>query len=220
MACVMQTTSDESRTGARGWTTHAIDWFERGAILALYAWLALRIVGGFVTQGGIGNLLLLASEGLVVFFILIRRTTSDVSLRAGDWLLAFSATAAALAVQPGSRSPLLPPFLLATLLLMGIFVQVHAKLVLARSFGCVPANRGLKFAGPYRYVRYPMYLGYLLSHVAFLLMNPTGWNLGVYVLCYALQVPRLLAEERLLREDAEYRDYMAAVRYRLIPGVF
>ncbi len=220
MASAMQSTSDQTRTGPRGWTTHAIDWLERGAVLALFGWLVLRIVGGYVDQGGIGNLLLLASEGLVVFFILIRRSTSDVSLRPGDWLLAFSATTAALLVQPGSGAALLPPSVLATLLLMGIFVQLHAKLVLARSFGCVPANRGLKFAGPYRYVRHPMYLGYLLSHVAFVLMNPTGWNLGVYVLCYALQVPRLLAEERLLREDAEYRDYMAVVRYRLIPGVF
>ncbi len=216
----MQNPCDQPRTAPRGWTTHAIDWLERGAILALYGWLALRILEESGDHGEIVNLLLLASEGLVVFFVLIRRTTSDVSLRPGDWLLAFSATAVPLSVQPESGSPLLPPFALATLLLIGILVQLHAKLVLARSFGCVPANRGLKFAGPYRYVRHPMYLGYLLSHVAFLLMNPTGWNLGIYVICYTLQVPRLLAEERLLRQDAEYREYMAAVRHRLIPGVF
>jgi protein-S-isoprenylcysteine O-methyltransferase Ste14 len=65
-----------------------------------------------------------------------------------------------------------------------------------------------------------MYTGYLVSHLAFLLMNPTWWNLGVYAFCYALQTPRLLAEERLLARDPQYRDYQAAVRYRLIPGVF
>ncbi len=56
--------------------------------------------------------------------------------------------------------------------------------------------------------------------MAFLLVNPTVWNLAVYSTCYALQVPRLLAEERLLKETPEYSDYMNKVRYRLIPGVF
>ena len=56
--------------------------------------------------------------------------------------------------------------------------------------------------------------------MAYLLVNPTWWNLAVYGLCYSLQVPRLLAEERLLREDAAYRAYEHVVRSRLVPGVF
>jgi protein-S-isoprenylcysteine O-methyltransferase Ste14 len=65
-----------------------------------------------------------------------------------------------------------------------------------------------------------MYAGYLLSDFGFLLINPTLWNLGVYAIAYGLQVPRLLAEERLLSRDPEYREYQARVRHRLIPGVF
>jgi protein-S-isoprenylcysteine O-methyltransferase Ste14 len=51
-------------------------------------------------------------------------------------------------------------------------------------------------------------------------MSPTLWNLAVYVICHGLQVPRLLAEERLLAADPAYRAYQARVRWRLIPGVF
>jgi protein-S-isoprenylcysteine O-methyltransferase Ste14 len=65
-----------------------------------------------------------------------------------------------------------------------------------------------------------MYAGYVLSHVAFLAMNPTLWNLTAYAVCLCLQVPRLLAEERLLRQDPQYRAYQAGVRYRLLPGLF
>jgi protein-S-isoprenylcysteine O-methyltransferase Ste14 len=197
-----------------------LDWGERTAILALYGWLVARMVASYLSHGALIDLLLLPSEGLVVLLILVRRDASVISRRPADWMLGFSATSAALLVYPGVGRPLVPVTLAATMLLMGLLVQVHAKLVLGRSFGCVPANRGLKFAGPYRYVRHPMYLGYLISHVAFFSANPTVWNLGVYLLCYGLQVPRLLAEERLLSQDPRYLDYMSRVRYRLIPRVF
>jgi protein-S-isoprenylcysteine O-methyltransferase Ste14 len=91
---------------------------------------------------------------------------------------------------------------------------------LGRSFGLLPANRGLILRGPYRLVRHPMYFGYLLVHVGFLLLNPSLWNLMVYVAAYACQVPRLLVEERLLARDKSYAEYQQQVRYRLIPGVF
>ena len=103
---------------------------------------------------------------------------------------------------------------------MGLIVQVHAKLILGRSFGCVPAHRGLQLSGPYRFVRHPMYAGYLLSHIAFLLVNPTLRNVAAYAFCYALQIPRLLAEERFLAIDPKYREYQANVTSRLIPGIF
>jgi protein-S-isoprenylcysteine O-methyltransferase Ste14 len=218
----METVSVASRSGAawRPGVAVALDWLERAAVAVLYAWLVSRIVTGYLAEGTAVNLLLLPSEGLVVLLILIRRTTQDVSRRPVDWLLASAATTAPLLVYPGAARALIPPIVAAVPLVMGIVVQLHAKIVLGRSMGCVPANRGLKFAGPYRFVRHPMYLGYLLSHLAFLLLNPTVWNLGVYLLCYSLQVPRLLVEEKLLRQDASYAEYMAAVRWRLVPGLF
>jgi len=51
-------------------------------------------------------------------------------------------------------------------------------------------------------------------------MNPTLWNLAMYAVCDGLQIPRILAEERLLGRDRRYQDYRATVRYRLLPGVF
>ena len=65
-----------------------------------------------------------------------------------------------------------------------------------------------------------IYLGYFLVHMGFLLLNPSLWNLAVYVAAYAFQVPRLLVEERLLARDKAYVEYQRQVRYRLLPGVF
>jgi len=197
-----------------------LDWVERLLVLALYGWLVARLLGKYLADGGVVNLLLLPSEGMVVVFLLVRRPAAAISRRPGEWLLALTATISPMLVNTGIGEPLIPMAIAAFLLLMGLVVQVWAKLTLGRSLGLVPAHRGLKLSGPYRYVRHPMYAGYLLSHLAYLLVNPTWWNFAVYGLCYGLQFPRLLAEERLLRRDPGYRVYESAVRSRLIPGVF
>lgn len=198
-----------------------LDWGERVVLVLLYAWLTARIVATLFTgQGHAVNLLLLLSEGSVLVFVLFRRRATHISRRPVDWLLAWSAVMAPLLVYPDSARALVPSIVGAAPMLLGLAIQVNAKMILGRSFGCVAANRGLKFSGPYRRVRHPIYLGYLLVHLGFLLINPTLWNLSVYALCYTLQIPRLLAEERLLSQDETYRQYMEQVRFRLIPKVF
>jgi protein-S-isoprenylcysteine O-methyltransferase Ste14 len=199
---------------------NVFDSVERVVIVALYSWLVVRLLAAWMAQGEIGSLILLLSEGLVVVFVLIRRKTNVLSQRPRDWLFTLLGTSAPLLVCPAAGRSLVPPVVAATLMMAGIVIQLHAKLALGRSFGGVPANRGLQFSGPYRHVRHPMYLGYLLTHIAFISMNPTLWNLGVYVVCYGAQISRVLAEERLLRKDPRYVEYMARVRYRLLPGVF
>jgi protein-S-isoprenylcysteine O-methyltransferase Ste14 len=204
----------------RALVTASLDWAERLLVLGLYGWLVVRLVAGWWVSGNPVSLLLLLSEGLVVFFMLVRRRAKDVSFRPGDWLLAVGGTCAPLLVMPGDTDPVVPLATGATLLLAGMLVQLYAKVTLSRSFGLVPAHRGVKVIGPYRLIRHPMYAGYLVSNVGFLLINPSFWNLAVYTIGFGLQVFRLLAEERLLGRDPCYRDYQAAVPYRLIPGVF
>ena len=115
---------------------------------------------------------------------------------------------------------LIHPGIASILMLFGIFLQLHAKITLGRCFGLIPSHRGLKLRGPYRLIRHPMYAGYLLSHIGILCMSPTLWNFCVYAVCYSLQIPRLLAEERILSRDPSYVNYSSTVRYRLFPGVF
>lgn len=198
----------------------ALDVAERLIILALFAWLVVRLVGSIAEGGRLVNGLLLVSEGLVLVFILMRRPTAQISRDPLHWLLAIAATCGPLLVSPSPGEPLVSPERAGLLWLGGTLLQVVSKLALGRSFGCVPAHRGLKRGGPYHFIRHPMYAGYLLSHVAFLLLNPTAWNLAIYVLCDAVQVPRILAEEHLLERDPAYRAYCAEVPWRVLPGVF
>ena len=65
-----------------------------------------------------------------------------------------------------------------------------------------------------------MYAGYMLTQVAVLIAEPSLWNLGLIGGLWALQVGRILAEERVLGADDAYRELMRGTRYRLLPGVF
>jgi protein-S-isoprenylcysteine O-methyltransferase Ste14 len=215
-----EATLERPLTRRKGLTDGFLDWVERLVLLAFYGWLVVRLLIGYGVNASVANLLLLPSEGLVILFMLIRRRPNAVSRHLGEWLLAMAASCTPLLAAAEPDGAWMSPAVGATLLLMGMLVQLHAKLTLGRSFGCVPAHRGLQLEGPYRFIRHPMYAGYLLGHLGFLLLNPALWNVAVYALSYCLQVPRLLAEERLLSRDPRYRAYRVSVRYRLIPGLF
>lgn len=75
--------------------------------------------------------------------------------------------------------------------------------------------------GPYAIVRHPMYAGGILSFVGTPLALGSWWGLLAVVLAAPALVWRLLDEEKFLRANLEgYADYVARVRYRLIPGLF
>jgi protein-S-isoprenylcysteine O-methyltransferase Ste14 len=211
-------TTTATAAGRAPWAL-VLDGGERLLVLGLYGWFLMRLATSYAAGAGIGNLILMVSEGLVLVFFVIRRRTTEISRHPGEWCLALAATCLPALVAPGGDAAWMPGAA-ATVMLIGIFVQLHAKVTLARSLGLVPAHRGLKTSGPYRFVRHPMYAGYLLAHLGFLALNPTWWNLAVYALCYSLQVPRVFAEERFLGRDPAYREYQARVRYRIVPGVF
>lgn len=145
--------------------------------------------------------------------------------RERDWspisvVMAFCASFYFLAfrVEPGTH--LIPETLAAGLQVVGVLIAILAKCSLRRSFGILPANRGVVVLGPYRIVRHPMYLGYLVKDLGFLLPNFGLQNLLVILIHWSLQVGRILREERLLSNDDSYREYAKRVRYRLVVGLF
>ena len=197
-----------------------LDVVERAVVATLFGLFVFRLFSAFLAERNPVYLAMVVSEGLVVLFILIRRTAKVVSLRPGDWLLAFGATAAPLCVVPAGAAPLLPNVACGLIIIAGVLFQIYAKLTLRRSFGIIAANRGVTAAGPYRLIRHPMYAAYMISWTGFFLASPTAWNAAVYGFAFVCQIARLMAEERLLNEDAAYRRFVAAVPYRLLPGVF
>jgi len=197
-----------------------LDLAERVVLAVLFSFFAWTLLRSFLEDGNILSLMLLVSEGAVVVFLLIRRSTGDISVRPVDWLIALFGTALPLLAKPIEGASLVPPVICALLMLVGISLQIAAKFTLRRSFGIVAANRGVKVNGPYRFVRHPMYAGYVLTHIGFVLANPALMNVAIYLLAFCFQLGRILAEENVLSRDPAYQDFRASVPYRLVPGIF
>jgi protein-S-isoprenylcysteine O-methyltransferase Ste14 len=83
---------------------------------------------------------------------------------------------------------------------IGETFSVYAMLYLGRSFSIFAEARNLVTAGPYRYVRHPLYLGEMVAVWSYTLAYPSRWSLGVLFLFTALQCWRAGVEERKLLE--------------------
>ncbi len=198
-----------------------LDAIERWLLLLFLVQMVIRLGWDFYAKGDISALITIPGETVVVIFILIRRPALQISKRSSDWFVAIIASLLpTLVVADANSMRFLWPAAGAFLAVFGLIIQLHAKIMLGRSFGLVAANRGIQLSGPYRFVRHPMYAGYFIGHVAFLGLFPTLWNAGLLVASVAFQLNRILREERVLSEDPHYIDYMHRVKFRLLPGLY
>lgn len=165
-------------------------------------------------------LLLAISETLPVILIIIRRP-GEMVMKPYPWILALVGTAAPLLVRPATGGLMLISDGYAGLLMMcGVALNLAAKVSLWRSFGLAPANRGIRVGGPYRLIRHPMYLGYFLTQVGFLLTNLSIGNVIKYLITWTVQLLRIREEESFLLKDKSYRELAKRVRFRLVPGIY
>ena len=189
-------------------------------IVTLFSFMAMRIAEDAAATGHVTGILLLVSEALVVALTIVRRPAGLVDRTFKARLLTTVATFGPPLVRPDSIDGVASDSLTIAVSAIGLIVVVLGKLSLGRSFGLAPANRGVVSTGVYRFVRHPIYLGYLITHVGFLLANPAIWNIVVLAAADLALMLRARCEERTLSVDEAYRSYMGRVRWRVVPGVF
>ena len=204
---------------SRGWCV-VIERIEQLVFLALNTHLLMKFWPGMFQPDHIISTLYVFNQTIVVVFLLIRRSAQNISWRPGDHLVATVSTLLPLLVQPPTGNSLLPLPVLFLMLLLGIMLHLGAKLTLRRSFGILPANRGIKSDGLYRFVRHPMYLGYIFSELSLILAGPTAWNATIFIANCLLFGVRISAEERVLGQSSEYREFCRTTPYRLVPGLY
>jgi protein-S-isoprenylcysteine O-methyltransferase Ste14 len=167
--------------------------------------------------GALNWLGLLIVNSVFVAMYIAKRDATSISQSPALWLLAFAGTCLPLALRPTAPPSWATPG--NVLQLAGLMAVVASMLSLRRSFGIVPANRGIRTQGLYNIVRHPLYTSELAWMLGFAIANPSAWNVGLWLLDCGLQFTRACAEERFLSGDPAYSQYQARVKYRLIPRV-
>ena len=197
------------------------DLVARATIVVLFSMLSINLFGEYLRTGHVTGLLLLVGESLVVVLTIVRRRAIAVDRSAAAAIMtAVSLVGPVLMRATSEPASLLSDQVTALLSAIGLLLVVLGKMTLGRSFGVVPANRGVVVRGPYVLVRHPIYTGYLITHAAFLLAHPAPWNLSILLVADTALVLRALMEERVLSADASYRQYCQRVGWHLVPGVF
>ncbi len=191
---------------------------ENVAAAGMYLVFAATHVLAFSAAQRPSLLLVVMIETLVAVLFLLRTPAAQASASPYDWITSLGGTLAPLLLRPADGG---------ADVLAGQLVQcaggalvVLSLASLNRSFGLLPAVRTLRFSGAYRWVRHPIYLGYTVQNAGYLVSNATARNACIVLVALALQVLRILNEERVLASVPEYERYMHRTRWRLLPLVF
>ncbi len=106
------------------------------------------------------------------------------------------------------------------LVLIGAISMVVVIRYLGHSFSIVPQARRLIRTGPYAVVRNPLYLAEEIGQIGFLILFFSPVTLALFVAHGAVQVARILYEEKLLRDAFPDYDEYARSTPRLVPCVW
>jgi hypothetical protein len=185
----------------------------------LYFSLAFRLTADFLETARLTGLLLLVSELLVGILNTLRRPATLVDRRWSSRAVTAMSIMGPLCVRPVMPNSVSDD-ITAGIVVIGLATIIAGQVCLGRSFGVVPANRGVITGGVYRRIRHPIYTGYLIVHVAFVIANPTVWNVLVLTAADLALLCRMRYEERMLRVDPVYVDYCLKTRWRLVPGLY
>jgi protein-S-isoprenylcysteine O-methyltransferase Ste14 len=196
------------------------DLLARVVIGAQSTLLSINVLSDFLRTGRLTGLLLLSGEVLVVVLTIMRRPATLINRSFAAGLVTLVSFVGPPMLRTGDVPALAPDLVTTVVSAIGLAIAAVGKASLGRSFGLVPANRGVVIRGPYTLVRHPIYLGYLFTHAAFLAQYPTMWNGVVLVVADSALIVRALMEERVLSEDVAYQDYCQRVSWHLVPGVF
>jgi protein-S-isoprenylcysteine O-methyltransferase Ste14 len=168
-----------------------------------------------------GEALFFLQNAVLTAVVVLRRPHRDIEKNVFSQCVALVAffSGAAFMGQAQGGSPfahLISEWIMAASCVLGSATLLN----LGRSFGILIAVRKVKTTGLYSIIRHPMYFTDILLRIGFVIGHASLFTYVMLVastLCYCW---RAVLEERFLSGFPEYREYMARVKYRLIPYVF
>jgi protein-S-isoprenylcysteine O-methyltransferase Ste14 len=197
------------------------EWFLRFFAIFIYGVAVYNLVNALWVDPTRWTLMaLLVTEGYAMVLIVCARRSSMRDASSVSVVATLYSVFYYVLFDPDRTMALIPEFAGVTSYIVGTACQFYAKTALGRSFGLLPAQRGLVAAGPYRFVRHPMYLGYLIGQTGFMLVNFSWRNLLVLVGIYLALWLRISREEAVLEFSDDYHEYRKQVPWRIFPYIY
>ena len=106
------------------------------------------------------------------------------------------------------------------LVTIAALLSLVSLFTIGKLFGVRPALRGLTTRGPYRFVRHPMYLSYLVADIGYNLQEWNSVTLFLVFVGWASLVYRIYAEEGVISQHPDWPAYITRARYRVLPGLW
>ena len=192
--------------------------FTNMLLAAFFVLFAYANFQSFLANPRLSVSLIVVAETIAALFLIIRRDPDATRHSWQTWLTTTCGTVAPLLLRPVEAAEDVP--LGEILIVFGLAMQILSLASLNRSFGLLPALRGVKSGGMYSWVRHPLYAAYVIMFLGYLVNNQSLSNVAVAIFGIAFLVMRIHYEEDFLIQQADYRRYVSRTRWRLIPAVW
>ena len=192
--------------------------FTNMLLATLFLFFAIANAKSFLENPRLSVFLIVVTETIVAVFLIIRRDPDETGHTWQAWITTTCGTLSPFLLRPIEATE---DLLLGEILQITAFIlQIAALLYLNRSFGLLPAHRGVKSGGLYGWVRHPLYTAYVIMFLGYWINNQSLNNAAVIVAGAAFLVMRIHYEEALLFKYADYTRYAKRIRWRLIPSIW
>ena len=192
--------------------------FTNMLLATFFVFFAIANAKSFIANPRLSVLLIVITESIVAFFLVIRRDPDETHHSWQTWITTTLGTLAPFLLRPVDAAA--DHVIGSILMISGFLLQIAALLALNRSLGLLPAYRGIKSSGLYAWVRHPLYLAYVVTYLGYYLSNPSLGNLGIIVSGTGFLVLRIWYEENLLLRYPDYATYAKKTRWRLLPAIW
>lgn len=186
-------------------------------LAALWGWFGLRFLTALLADWHVRDAFFFVLESLFAVMFLVRRAPKTQSSDPGEWFVALAGSCVPFLMAPvtGGSAPVG-----IAVQCIGVGISVMGLISLNRSFGIVPANRGTRTGGMYRFVRHPIYAGHLVAQLGFVIAALSVRNAAVLAASFVFLLMRIVFEEDLLKKDHEYSAYASRTPWRLLPFIY
>jgi protein-S-isoprenylcysteine O-methyltransferase Ste14 len=177
----------------------------------------LQVWGKIVSQ-----LSSLAYIGMIILVFVVRHLPLTKAYGAVPRIVAITASNAQLSFFLLPRATLSLPAEIASLSLVsaGAIASAWILIWLRGAFSILPQARALITAGPYLYIRHPLYAAEGIASIGLMLQFLQPLAVAITIAGFALQILRMDYEERVLSETfPEYAMYKKRT-FRILPGIY